>query len=128
MAPGSPVSDTSSDEQTLTRHSRDWLELLDECRSCPMILQEVETLNLAQLCDPMHINHEDHWEMHGYPDLSMGIYLAVLRWLRVSSIQPLNNVALIFWDLPQRFLELPLQTIAFWEKQLEVFQACEHSV
>ena len=127
MAPGAPVSNDALTEETLTQHCRDWLTLLDRCHSCPMILQEVETLDLAQMCDPMHIDHEDHKRMHEYEYLSMTSFSAVLRWLRVSSIQPLDEVTLIFWDLPQRFPDPPLQTIAFWEKQVAVFRPCEYS-
>jgi hypothetical protein len=126
MAPGIPVSDTSSDEQTLTQHRRDCLELLDQCHSCPTILQDIETLDLAQLCDPMHIDRENHWGMHKYDGLNTASYSAVLRWLRVSPIQPLDEVALIFCDLPQRFPDPPRQAIAFWVKQLAVIQACKY--
>ena len=90
-----------------------------------MILQDIETLDLAQLCDPIQINH-DHRGMHEWDMLSHAKLSVVIRWLRVSSIQPLDEVALIFWDLLQRFPDPPLQVIAFWEKQLAVIQACEY--
>jgi hypothetical protein len=125
MATEFPVSNTSSDEWTLTQPFRDWLMLLDRCHSCPIILQDIETLDLAQMCDPMHINH-DHLRMHRYGHLGMANLSPVLHWLRVSSIQPLDKVALIFWDLPQRFPHPPLQAIAFWENQLAVIQACKY--
>ncbi|KAJ7840242.1 hypothetical protein B0H13DRAFT_1910789 [Mycena leptocephala] len=67
---------------------------------CPRILAEIETLDLAQLCDPMHIDHEDHWDTLRRADSP-----AVLRWLR-------------------RFPNPPLQAIEFWEEQIACIEQC----
>jgi hypothetical protein len=90
-----PVSNTLFQEQIQLTIDSDWLELLNQCHTCSMILQDIETLDLALLCDPMHVNDEDHWEMHRY-GLSPVNLSAVLRWLRVSFIHQLNESRSIF--------------------------------
>jgi hypothetical protein len=87
------VPRTTSSDSTF----RQSLKLLDQCHSCPTILQGIETLDLAQICDPMYID-EEHWEIHELAfhtaDLS-----AVLRWLRVSFIEQLLKAHSCF-ELP----------------------------
>ncbi|KAJ7450101.1 hypothetical protein FB451DRAFT_1186876 [Mycena latifolia] len=82
-----------------------WLDLLENCRSSPRILHVLESLDLAQVCDPRHINPANHWSLHyGNPGLRNLRY--ILEWL-------------------QKFPDPPLQAIAFWEKQIAVIQQCE---
>ncbi|KAJ6578716.1 hypothetical protein DFH09DRAFT_1148168 [Mycena vulgaris] len=73
-----------------------WLECLDECTSSPRILRELETLDVAQMCDWVtQERHEFHIRVFGGEDPVPD----VLAWLR-------------------RFPDPPLQVIAFWEKQI----------
>jgi hypothetical protein len=123
MASFKSVSDTPLEPTAQLEPDRNWLTLLDRCHACPTILRDIGTLDLAQLCDPMHIDHDQHWQMHEY-QLRPEVLAPVLRWLRVSSIQPLDEAAFIFPDLPQRFPDPPLQAISLWEKQIALIEQC----
>ncbi|KAJ7478136.1 hypothetical protein FB451DRAFT_181978 [Mycena latifolia] len=82
----------------------DWLNLLEKCRSSPRILHELESLDIAQICDPRHTNPADHWRLH--ISVTEGLHY-ILSWL-------------------QRFPDRPLQAIAFWEKQKTTIQQCQY--
>ncbi|KAJ7478103.1 hypothetical protein FB451DRAFT_181713 [Mycena latifolia] len=82
-----------------------YLDLLDKCRPSPRILHELESLNIAQICDPRHIHPATHYRFHhGYYSLARVHF--VLEWLR-------------------RFPDPLLQAIAFWEKQDTILQQCK---
>ncbi|KAJ7478109.1 hypothetical protein FB451DRAFT_181733 [Mycena latifolia] len=84
----------------------EWLDLLENCRSSPRILHVLESLDLAQVCDPRHINPVNHWSLHyGNPGLRNLRY--ILEWL-------------------QRFPDPPQQAIAFWENQIAVIEQCQY--
>ncbi|KAJ7473222.1 hypothetical protein FB451DRAFT_1248779 [Mycena latifolia] len=78
-----------------------WLGLLEKCRPSPRILHELESLDVAQVCDLRHINPADHWKLH----IGLGELHYILKWL-------------------QRFPDPPLQAITFWEKQNTTIQGC----
>ncbi|KAJ7478130.1 hypothetical protein FB451DRAFT_181933 [Mycena latifolia] len=82
------------------------LNLLEKCRPSPRILHALESLDVAQIRDPRHINPANHWELHNrFNGLGVLRYY-ILPWL-------------------QRFPDPPLQAMAFWEKQIAVRQQCE---
>ncbi|KAJ7478095.1 hypothetical protein FB451DRAFT_181681 [Mycena latifolia] len=85
---------------------RGWLNLLEKCRSSPRILHELESLDVAQVCDPRHIHPVTHYKLHEWPVLQLDSLHFVLDWL-------------------QRFPDPPLQAIAFWEKQKTIIQRCK---
>ncbi|KAJ7473197.1 hypothetical protein FB451DRAFT_290065 [Mycena latifolia] len=82
-----------------------WLYLLENCQPSPKILHELESLDLAQLCDPTDINPATHYQLHDKEDSPLGDLHYILDWL---------------W----RFPDPPQQAIAFWEKQNTVIERC----
>ncbi|KAJ7478111.1 hypothetical protein FB451DRAFT_181775 [Mycena latifolia] len=84
-----------------------YLDLLEKCQPSPRILHALESLDIAQICDPRHINPADHYRLHA------GIFSPprdlhyILEWL-------------------QKFPDPPLQAIAFWEKQKTIIQQCQY--
>ncbi|KAJ7450118.1 hypothetical protein FB451DRAFT_723346 [Mycena latifolia] len=61
----------------------DWLNLLEKCRSSPRILHGLESLNMAQVCDPRHINPAKHWQLHDRFS-RLGDLHYILPWLQVN--------------------------------------------
>ncbi|KAJ7117015.1 hypothetical protein C8R44DRAFT_791830, partial [Mycena epipterygia] len=74
----------------------------------PRIVLELETLDLAGLCDQMAEDPKSHQDAHRYSILCPDIY-RVLEWLR---------------DFP----DPPLRAIAIWEKQIEAIERCHDTL
>ncbi|KAJ7702133.1 hypothetical protein B0H16DRAFT_742995 [Mycena metata] len=80
-----------------------WLGI-EKCPTSTRLLRELESLNLSQLCNEHAADRESHCQAH--EDLLRPEYLRpVLEWL---------------W----KFSEPPLQTIAFWERQIADIERC----
>ncbi|KAJ7478148.1 hypothetical protein FB451DRAFT_182060 [Mycena latifolia] len=85
----------------------DYLDLLEKCQPSPRILHELKSLDIAQVCDPRQINPATHYGFHNGPYSTLRCAHVVLDWL-------------------QKFLDPPLQAIAFWEKQKTIIERCQY--
>ncbi|KAJ7116988.1 hypothetical protein C8R44DRAFT_983315 [Mycena epipterygia] len=81
---------------------------IDKWPRSPRIALELETLDLAGLCEQMAIDPEPHKLAHHYGILNPNLY-RVLDWLR---------------DFP----DPPLRAIAIWEQQIEAIKRCPLSI
>ncbi|KAJ7264174.1 hypothetical protein C8J57DRAFT_1331989 [Mycena rebaudengoi] len=77
-----------------------WLNLLNDCRPSSKISHELESFDLAQICDPRNINPIDHHRAHA----------------EIFSYSRPDDTG---------FPDPPLQAIAFWERQKVMIDQCD---
>ncbi|KAJ7326413.1 hypothetical protein DFH08DRAFT_885794 [Mycena albidolilacea] len=89
---------------------RNYLQLIEKCRTSQRLLREFATFNLSDLCRQMAIDVGAHENFHEYIVWDGRLH-TVLDWLRSFPDDPLLR-----------------QVLAFWERQVNVMQLCPSSV
>jgi hypothetical protein len=99
--------------------------IISECEPFDPLLQELENLHVAQLCDGLRSDPEYHSACH--EDFLHPIYFErIVDWLQACRAFLHNYLWHLFFL--QSFPSPPLRVIEFWEQQLAAVEACQQSL